>query len=108
MSPPTMALNATTTGTSDLNYTYTFGTPYNWTGSGNNTLYLDTNVGAPGSASDRLIISGTAIGQTNIQVWDTEHLHGRRVQSGRHHADGRQERVLAQRVRARRSDQPAA
>ena len=71
-----VALNATTTGTSDLNYTYTFGPAYNWTGAGTNWLYLDTNIGAPGAASDRLIVSGTATGQTNIAVWDTSTIAG--------------------------------
>jgi hypothetical protein len=71
-----LALNATTAGSSDLNYTYAFGTSYNYTGAGDNRAYLDTNIGAPGTASDRMIVSGTATGRTNLYLWDTSTTPG--------------------------------
>ena len=58
------------TGTSDLNYHYTFGPAYNYTDP-QSSLLLDTNIGPPGSASDRLVVSGTATGKTAITLWDT-------------------------------------
>jgi len=60
------------TGASDLNYKYVFGPSYNYVGTaGQSFLGLDTNIGGPGSASDRLIVSGTAAGKTAINLWDT-------------------------------------
>jgi outer membrane autotransporter protein len=65
------------TGTSDLNYKYVFGPAYNYVGvDGKSSLEIDTNIGGPGSASDRLIISGTASGKTGIGVWDTSSSTG--------------------------------
>jgi Autochaperone Domain Type 1 len=65
------------TGTSDLNYHYTFGPAYNYVGvAGQSFLNVDTNIGGPGSASDRLVISGTASGKTGIGVWDTSSSTG--------------------------------
>lgn len=69
-------LNATTTGTSDLNYTYTFGNAYNYNASGNAQLGLDAFLGAPGSAADRLVISGATSGTTSILLKDTNALPG--------------------------------
>ena len=68
-----MSLGTTSvTGASDLNYKYVFGPSYNYVGTaGQSFLGLDTNIGGPGSASDRLIVSGTAAGKTAINLWDT-------------------------------------
>jgi hypothetical protein len=59
------------TGSFDLGYNYTFGPAYNFVGGPMSVLNVDTKVGAPGSASDRLIISGAAAGRTAINLWDT-------------------------------------
>jgi outer membrane autotransporter protein len=78
------------TGTSDLNYTYTFANStitgptsgYNFMGlpttvSGQTTttqpasqLLVDTQLGAPGSSSDRLVVGGNVGGLTEIKVND--------------------------------------
>ena len=59
------------TGTSDANYRYTFGPAFNFADGPSSVLDVDTKVGAPGAASDRLVVSGTATGKTAINVWDT-------------------------------------
>src|SRR5262249_37138173 len=61
------------TGTSDLNYTYTWagalpGTAYNFNGGGNSRLAVDTFLGAPGSTSDRLVVGGNVTGLTRVKV----------------------------------------
>jgi hypothetical protein len=66
-----VTLNTTTTGTSDLNYTYVYGPAYNFNGGANSRLNTDTFLGAPGSASDRLVFSGNSTGTTRILVNDT-------------------------------------
>jgi hypothetical protein len=66
---------AASSGTSDLTYTYNFGPAYNFVGANNvannSVLNVDSLIYAPGSTSDRLIVSGTATGKTAINVWDT-------------------------------------
>ena len=64
------------TGTSDLNYHYTFGPAYNYLDP-QSVLSIDTNVGASGAASDRLIVSGSATGKTAIMLWDTSTIPGK-------------------------------
>ena len=60
------------TGTSDLNYLYTFtGNTYNFNGGAGSSLAVDTFLGAPGSTSDRLVIGGNVTGTTAVQVYDT-------------------------------------
>jgi hypothetical protein len=70
-----VTLNSKLSGTSDLNYTYTWGalatSSYNFSGSTGNTssqLKVDTFLGAPGSTSDRLVVGGNVTGVTQIQV----------------------------------------
>lgn len=72
-----VTLNTTALGgTSDLNYTYTWGAgTYNFNGglSGGipSRLAVDTFLGAPGSTSDRLVVGGNATSNTLVAVNDT-------------------------------------
>jgi hypothetical protein len=60
------------TGTSDLNYLYTFtGNTYNFNGGAGSLAAVDTFLGAPGSTSDRVVIGGNVTGRTVVQVYDT-------------------------------------
>jgi outer membrane autotransporter protein len=70
-------MNTAIFGSSDLNYSYTFGPAYHFAGdvngavqSPNSRLWVDTFLGGPGATSDRLVFSGNASGSTRILVND--------------------------------------
>ncbi len=81
-----VTLNLTSMGgTSDLNYTYVFTNPaltsaasgFNFVGDTSaqqppSRLLVDTQIGAPGSTSDRLVIGGNVTGVTGISVNDVD------------------------------------
>ena len=75
-----MTLNTTALGgTSDLNYTYTWSstTPgYAFNGANNSTLAVNTNLGAPGSTSDRLVVGGNITGNTQLVMNNTNVVGG--------------------------------